>query len=74
MAASKAGDTATVLDLMTDDVAFMVPRRAPFGKEAFVAASDAIARDANLVTEQQFSRSSATGPAMAAKGTKAGYE
>src|SRR3954454_8877201 len=35
MAAAKAGDIATVLDLMTDDVIFMVPGREPFGKEAF---------------------------------------
>src|SRR5215468_9828524 len=39
MAASMAGDTATVLGLMTDDVVFMVPGREPFGKEAFAAAS-----------------------------------
>jgi uncharacterized protein (TIGR02246 family) len=39
MAASQAGDTATVLSLMTDDVVFMVPGREPFGKEAFAAAS-----------------------------------
>jgi uncharacterized protein (TIGR02246 family) len=35
MAASRAGDLQTVLGLMTDDVIFMVPGRAPFGKEAF---------------------------------------
>ncbi|NLS16346.1 SgcJ/EcaC family oxidoreductase [Rhizobium sp. P40RR-XXII] len=39
IAASKAGDTATVLGLMTDDVVFMVPGREPFGKQAFSAAS-----------------------------------
>ena len=39
MAASKRGDTATVLSLMTDDVIFMVPGQEPFGKEAFAAAS-----------------------------------
>jgi uncharacterized protein (TIGR02246 family) len=39
MAASQAGDTATVLSLMTGDVVFMVPGREPFGKEAFAAAS-----------------------------------
>lgn len=39
MAASKAGDSDTVLSLMTDDVVFMVPGREPFGKEAFAAAS-----------------------------------
>jgi uncharacterized protein (TIGR02246 family) len=37
MAASKAGDTATVLSLMADDVIFMVPGKEPFGKEAFAA-------------------------------------
>jgi uncharacterized protein (TIGR02246 family) len=42
MAASKAGDIATVLDLMTDDVIFMVPGREPFGKAAFATASDAM--------------------------------
>jgi uncharacterized protein (TIGR02246 family) len=36
-AATRAGDLATVLDLMTDDVVFMVPGREPFGKEAFAA-------------------------------------
>jgi uncharacterized protein (TIGR02246 family) len=35
MRASKAGDTAAVLDLMTDDVLFMTPRGEPFGKHEF---------------------------------------
>ncbi len=39
MAASTAGDTATMLSLMTDDVVFTVPGREPFGKEAFAAAA-----------------------------------
>ena len=39
MTASKRGDLATVLSLMTDDVIFMVPGQEPFGKEAFAAAS-----------------------------------
>jgi len=39
MEASKTGDLDTVLDLMTDDVVFMVPGAEPFGKEAFAAAS-----------------------------------
>jgi uncharacterized protein (TIGR02246 family) len=47
MAASQAGDTATVLSLMTDDVVFMVPGREPFGKEAFAAASEAM-RDVRI--------------------------
>jgi uncharacterized protein (TIGR02246 family) len=40
MRASRAGDTATVLSLMTDDVVFMTPGREPFGKEAFAATSE----------------------------------
>jgi uncharacterized protein (TIGR02246 family) len=43
MAASKAGDLPTVLSLMSDDVVFMVPGRAPFGKEEFAAASKGMA-------------------------------
>ncbi|HWT36790.1 MAG TPA: SgcJ/EcaC family oxidoreductase [Paraburkholderia sp.] len=39
LAASKSGDTATVLSLMTDDVIFMVPGQKPFGKAAFMAAA-----------------------------------
>ena len=39
LAASKAGDLATVLRLMADDVVFMVPGREPFGQEAFALAS-----------------------------------
>ena len=42
MAASKAGDTETVLGLMTDDVVFMVPGRAPFGKAGFALGSQAM--------------------------------
>ena len=42
MTATKAGDTKAVLDLMTDDVVFMVPGREPFGKEEFRAASEAM--------------------------------
>ena len=39
MDASKTGDTATVLALMTDDVLFTVPGKEPFGKAAFAAGS-----------------------------------
>jgi len=38
MSATKASDAATVLELMTDDVVFMVPGAEPFGKAAFAAA------------------------------------
>ncbi|GLU31071.1 SgcJ/EcaC family oxidoreductase [Trinickia caryophylli] len=41
MSASKAGDTQTLLGLMTDDMVFMTPDREPFGKQAFAAASQA---------------------------------
>ena len=39
-AASEAGDTGAVLELMTDDVVFMVPGKEPFGKEDFAKASE----------------------------------
>jgi len=38
MSATKAGDLATVLSLMTDDVEFLVSGQAPFGKPQFAAA------------------------------------
>ena len=38
MSATKAGDAATVLGLMSDDVVFMAPGAEPFGKESFAAA------------------------------------
>lgn len=38
VAATKAGDTATVLDPTTDDAGFTVPGQEPTGKEAFEAA------------------------------------
>jgi uncharacterized protein (TIGR02246 family) len=43
MQASREGDTATVLSLMTEDAVFMVPGRPPFGREAFQQASNAMA-------------------------------
>ena len=42
MKASRTGDTATVLSLMSDDVIFMVPGREPFGKGAFAASSQSM--------------------------------
>ena len=35
LAASKRGDTATLLNMLADDVVFITPGREPFGKEAF---------------------------------------
>ena len=40
MKASTAGDVATVLSLMADDVIFMVPGQKPFGKAEFAAMSE----------------------------------
>jgi uncharacterized protein (TIGR02246 family) len=42
MKASRAGDTATVFSLMSDDVIFMVPGREPFGKQTFAANSQSM--------------------------------
>lgn len=47
-AATRAGDVAAVLELMTDDVVFMVPGREPFGKVAFAASFQGMA---NVVME-----------------------
>jgi uncharacterized protein (TIGR02246 family) len=41
--ATKAGDLAAVLELMTDDVVFMQPNHEPFGKAAFAAAFQGMA-------------------------------
>jgi len=40
MEASRRGDTAALLDLMTDDMLFIVPGQEPFGKQAFAAGSE----------------------------------
>ncbi|MDB6090286.1 MAG: ketosteroid isomerase [Gammaproteobacteria bacterium] len=41
MAASKAGDVDTVLNLMADDVVFLVPGRPPMRKSEFASAARA---------------------------------
>jgi uncharacterized protein (TIGR02246 family) len=41
MAASRAGDVQTVLDLMADDVIFLVPGQPPMDKSKFAAAARA---------------------------------
>jgi uncharacterized protein (TIGR02246 family) len=43
MEATRAGESAAVLELMTDDVLFLVPGRAPFGKAEFAQAAQAAA-------------------------------
>lgn len=40
MDATEAGDRVAVLDLMTDDVVFIVPDQEPFGKTAFESISE----------------------------------
>jgi len=47
MDASRRGDTAAVIELMTDDVLFITPGREPFGKEQFRSISEAM-RDVEL--------------------------
>jgi uncharacterized protein (TIGR02246 family) len=37
IAASNAGDLPSLMNMMTDDVVFMTPRRPPFGKAEFAA-------------------------------------
>lgn len=41
MRATKAGDVATVLGLMTEDVVFLAPGRAPMRKQEFASAARA---------------------------------
>ena len=40
LAASKKRDLSTLLDLLADDVLFIVPGKEPFGKDAFAAAQE----------------------------------
>ena len=42
--ASAAGDSATVLGLMADDIVFLVPGRPPFGKAEFAASQPEMAK------------------------------
>ncbi|TCR62091.1 SgcJ/EcaC family oxidoreductase [Bosea sp. BK604] len=55
MAASRTGDTATVLSLMADDAVFMIPGREPFGREAFEpgASNDPTIDGTNEIVELQ---------------------
>jgi uncharacterized protein (TIGR02246 family) len=48
MSATKAGDIATVLSLMTDDVVFLVAGQEPFGKQHFAAALKPAASGASM--------------------------
>jgi len=42
LAASKTGDMQTLSKLMAEDIIFMTPGHKPFGKEAFMAASEGL--------------------------------
>jgi uncharacterized protein (TIGR02246 family) len=48
LAASKKGDLSTMLDLLADDVLFIVPGKEPFGKEEFAAANQDQMKDVEL--------------------------
>ena len=50
ISATRSGDMAKVLTLMTDDVVFLVAGQQPFGKEVFAAAAKAQASDAPMPT------------------------
>jgi uncharacterized protein (TIGR02246 family) len=54
LSASKAGDTAKVLTLMSDDVVFLTPGQQPMcGKEAFAASQGAFLQNIELETESE---------------------
>jgi len=55
IAASKAHDLPALMGMMTDDVVFMTPGRAPFGKAEFAADSErvkAVAIDARAEVQE----------------------
>ena len=48
LAASKKGDLSTMLELLADDVLFIVPGKEPFGKEEFAAANQQQMQDMEM--------------------------
>jgi uncharacterized protein (TIGR02246 family) len=48
LAASKKGDLSTMLDLLADDVLFIVAGKEPFGKDAFAAANREQMKDVEM--------------------------
>ena len=48
LAASKQRDLSTLLELLADDVLFIVPGKEPFGKEAFAAANQQQMQDVEM--------------------------
>jgi uncharacterized protein (TIGR02246 family) len=66
IAASNARDLPALMDMMTDDVVFMTPGRAPFGKAEFAADSQRMKSLAiNARVEVQRSRPSGRAPTSA---------
>jgi uncharacterized protein (TIGR02246 family) len=68
MEATRTGDTAKVLELMADDVVFLVAGRPPFGKREFEAATTAqAARRCGSTAQARSTRFAllATGPSCA---------
>jgi len=78
MAASAAGEVDRVLELMTDDVVFLVAGQPPFGKEQFAASSRAMGgarfegksevREVTVSGDLAFARSDLTVVVTTAKG------
>jgi uncharacterized protein (TIGR02246 family) len=50
--ASEKGDLPTILNLVADDVVFMVPHKEPFGKEAFSQSYEQM-KDAKMKTQSE---------------------
>lgn len=48
LAASKKGDLSTMLNLLADDVLFIVPGKEPFGKEEFATANQQQMKDVEM--------------------------
>jgi uncharacterized protein (TIGR02246 family) len=61
IAASNAGDVPALMDMMTDDVIFMTPGRAPFGKAEFAADSERV-KDAAIDAHAEVQEIDVFGP------------
>ena len=59
--ASKRGDSATLLNLLADDVIFITPGREPFGKEAFEGHDDEM-KDTKMEAEIDIKEIEVAGP------------
>jgi len=59
--ASAAGDSATMLPMLTDDVAFLVPGQPPFGKKEFKAAWDGPMKGARIESNADMEECIVTG-------------